>query len=118
MNNDNTSIRSIAQQLYLKIIGLIDMPAAAVDYLNTGGKLFYSTKKFRRIGLSGYRMYNENSKDDQATKDTPLDKFLSDKSRQENPNISLFKWAQLCNCSRNCGEKHVPVFTGLPILPV
>ena len=76
VNNDNTSIRSIAQQLYLKIIGLIDMSAAAVDYLNTGGKLFHSTKKFRRIGLSGYRMYNENAKDNQATKETPLDKFL------------------------------------------
>ena len=43
---------------------------------------------------------------------------MGDKRRQENPYISLFKWAQLCNCSKNCGEKHIPVFTGLPTLPV
>ncbi|XP_066927171.1 uncharacterized protein [Clytia hemisphaerica] len=32
--------------------------------------------------------------------------------------MTLYKWAQLCVCSPNCNRSHVPVFTGLPTLPV
>ena len=74
VNSDVTSIRSIAQQLLLKMIGLIDMPAA-VDFMNSGGHLFHCTRQFRRMGLSGYRYVNCNPKDGNVTKDTPLIDF-------------------------------------------
>ena len=85
VNSNNTSVKSIAQQLLLKIIGLIDMPAAAVDYLNCGGQLYHCTRKFRRISLSGFRMLCLNSKDGKATKESPLDQFLGPKRREKYP---------------------------------
>ena len=118
VNGDVTSIKSIAQQLLMKIAGLIDMPAAAVDFMNCGGNLFHCTRRFRRIGLSGFRALNINQIEGKATRETPLDQFLSEKRRKKYPNITLYDWAQICNCSKNCGKKHVPVFTGIPTLPV
>ena len=74
--------------------------------------------KIRRIGLSGYRPLILNAKDGSVTKNTPLDQFLSDTRRQENPQISLLDWGKICNCRKNCGADHVPVFTGIPTCPI
>ncbi|XP_066914121.1 uncharacterized protein [Clytia hemisphaerica] len=118
VNSDVASVRSIAQQLILKIIGLIDMPAAAVDFLNCGGRLFHCTRQFRRIGLSGFRAINSKFSDGDATKETPLEKFLSEKRRIRYPNMTLYNWAQICVCTPKCAKNHVPVFTGIPTLPI
>ena len=76
--------------------------------MNIGGKLQRCTRRFRRIGLSGYRPLTLNAKDGSVTKNTPLDQFLSDTRRQENPQISLWDWAKICNCRKICGADHVP----------
>ena len=102
----------------MKTIGMIDMPTASVDFMNCGGHLFHCTRQFRRIGLSGCRAINTNTSDGVATKTTPLERFLCPERRKQYPNITLYKWAQMCICSPRCGKSHVPVFTGLPALPV
>ena len=30
----------------------------------------------------------------------------------------MWDWAKICNCHKNCGEDHVPVFTGIPTCPI
>ena len=92
---------------------MIDTPGAAVDLIKIGGKLQRFTRRFRIIGLSGYRPLTSNAKHGSVTKNTPLDHFLSDTRRQENQQISLWDWAKICNCRKNCGADHVPVFTGI-----
>lgn len=51
----NASVRSIAQILLLKTVGMVDTPGSAVDFINTRSKLYHCSRKFKRIGLSGYR---------------------------------------------------------------
>ena len=116
--SDQTSVRSLAQRLLLKTVGMIDVPAAAADFLNSGGHLYHCTRRFRRIGLSGFRPLSTDGKDGLATKKTAIDQFLNEERRVENLNIALYDWAQICNCRPNCGSDHTPVFTGLPMKPV
>ena len=89
INSNVTSGRSIAQQLLMKMIGLIDMPAASVDFLNCGGHLFHCSRQFRRIGLSGYRLVNSSSINGNLTRETPLERFLSPKRRNQFPNMTI-----------------------------
>ena len=114
--DEQSTVRNLAQRLLLKTVGMVDVPGAAADYINCGGKLLHCTRTFQNVGISGYRQLNLGAKDGALTKDTPLDKFLSEKRRQDNPNISLWDWAKQCKCACKCD--HVPVFTGLPVKPV
>ena len=43
----------------MKIVGIVDVPAAAADFINTGGQLYHSTHDMRRVGLSGFRPLKE-----------------------------------------------------------
>ena len=85
----NSTSRSVAQKLLMKIVGMVDISGACADYMNTGGKLYHSTRRISRMGLSGYRMFDPSAKDGQLTKSTPLDKFLSAERRSQDPNITL-----------------------------
>ena len=114
--DEQSTVRNLAERLLLKTVGMVDVPGAAADYINCGGKLLHCTTTFQNVGISGYRQLNLGAKDCALTRDTPLDKFLSEKRRQDNPNISLWDWAKQCNCACKCD--HVPVFTGLPVKPV
>ena len=62
--NDSTSVKSLCQRLLLKIVGYVDCPEACADFLNTGGKLYRCTRKFRRVGLSGYRTLDQDAVDE------------------------------------------------------
>ncbi|XP_066920336.1 uncharacterized protein [Clytia hemisphaerica] len=108
------SLKSVAQKLLLKTVGFVDTPSSAADYINTKGKLYSCSRRFKRIGLSGFRLFDPNGKDGKVTKDTIIDKFLSDKRREENPYITLYDWAKKCDCAKKspCNKDHVPVFTG------
>ncbi|XP_066910881.1 uncharacterized protein [Clytia hemisphaerica] len=108
------SLKSVAQKLLLKTFGFVDTPSSAADYINTKGKLYSCSRRFKRIGLSGFRLFDPNGKDGKVTKDTIIDKFLSDKRREENPYITLYDWAKKCDCAKKspCNKDHVPVFTG------
>ena len=89
--SDQTTVRCLAQRLLLKAIGMIDTPAAAADFMNTGGKLQRCTRNFNKVGLSGYRQL-KNSREKRninATRETPLDKFLSERRCAENSTITL-----------------------------
>ena len=99
--DEQTSVRSLAQKMLMKMIGMVDVSAACADYMNTGGKLTRCTRKVRRIGLSGYRKLKETSGSSTVvTQSTPLDKFLSDDRRLANPELSLWEWAKICNCNK------------------
>ena len=50
--DENTPIRSLAQKLLMKMVGMIDVSGATADYMNVGGKLHHSTRRIRRVGLS------------------------------------------------------------------
>ncbi|XP_057294620.1 uncharacterized protein LOC130623148 [Hydractinia symbiolongicarpus] len=116
----NASVRSIAQRLLLKTVGMVDTPGSAADFINTRSKLYHCSRKFKRIGLSGYRTLKmQNDCSGTVTNSTPLDKFCGDDRRQNLPAITLFDWAKICDCAKStsCGQDHVPVFTGLPIYP-
>ena len=114
VSNENTGMKSVAQKLIMKIIGFVDVSAAAVDYMNTGGKLYHCTRRWKRIGLSGYRTLDKSGVDGNITKSGVLDKFLSEKRRLVDPEISLWDWAKQCDCPAHfkCGSDHVPLFTG------
>ena len=46
---EQSTVRNLAQRLLLKTIGMVDTPAACVDYLNINGKLHHCTRRFRNI---------------------------------------------------------------------
>ena len=66
----NTSVRSLAQRLLMKMIGIVDISGAAADYMNVSGKLHHSTRRIRKIGISGYRLIAPGN-DGNATRETP-----------------------------------------------
>eukprot|EP00111_Clytia_hemisphaerica_P019677 TCONS_00058076-protein len=108
------SLQSVAQRLILKTVGNVDTPSSAANFINVKGKLYNCSRRFKRIGLSGFRLFDPKAKNGEVTKQNTLDKFLSDTRREQNPNISLFDWAKKCDCPKrtSCGIDHVPVFTG------
>ena len=110
----NSSLKSIAQKLLLKSVGIVDTPGPAADFLNTGNILYRCSRRFRRIGLSGYRVLDTRATRGIVSKKSPLDDFLSEKRRIEMPDITLYDWAKICNCPKStpCGLDHVPLFTG------
>ena len=115
--NDQSTVRNLAQRLLLKTVGMVDISAAAADFMNCGGKLQRCTRNFNIVGLSGYRQLKGSVNDDgnTITKDTPLDKFLSQKRRDHDPTINLWDYSKQCNCK--CGIDHVPLFTGITLKP-
>ena len=117
-SDPNSSLKSIVQKLLMKILGKIDTPAAAADFINVGGKLYHSTRHFQSVGLSGYRPISKKIDGDNLTQSIPLDRFLSKERRDKNPTISLYDWTKECNCRTKCCHDHVPVFTGVIINPV
>ena len=79
--------------------------------------MHHCTRTFQQnVGISVYQQLNICAKNGALTKDTPLDKFLSEKRRHDNPNISLWAWSKQCNCA--CKNDHVRVFTGVTVKPV
>ena len=111
----NSTLKSISQKLLLKSVGIVDTPGAAADFLNTGNILYRCSRRFRRIGISGYRVLDvQADKDGKVSKKSALDDFLKVERRNENPTITLYDWAKICNCpkSKQCGLDHVPIFTG------
>ena len=109
-------MKNLSQRLLLKIVGFIDLPEAAADFINTEGRLVRCTRNFRKVGLSGYRVIDTSTSGGNLTRNSVLDKFLSDGRRLSNPDITLYDWAKICNC--NCKCMHVPVFTGALSKPV
>ena len=61
-------MKSIAQKLLLKSVGIVDTPSIAADFINTGTNLYKCSRRFRRIGLSGYRSFNKDYANGTATK--------------------------------------------------
>ena len=49
---EESTFKSLAQHLLLKTVGTVDVSGAAVDFINTGGRLHYYTRNFTMIGLS------------------------------------------------------------------
>ena len=112
--SEDASVRQLAQQLLLKIVGMVDVPAAAADLILSGGKLYRCSRNFSRIGLSGFRaLRDEPGQDGTVTCRTPLDRYLE---KSVGGGLSLWEWATVCqNASQcSCGRRHVPVFTGKP----
>ena len=114
--SEESTVKNLAQRLLIKTVGMVDVPGAAADFINTGGRLHRCTRNFNPIGISGMRTLNVTGEDGTATRQSRLDKFLSEKRREEQPDITLWDWAKKCNCK--CKVDHVPVFTGLPVKPV
>ena len=90
--------------MLLKSVGIVDTPSTAADFINTGNKLYKCSRRFRRIGLSGYRSFYKDHANGTATKKNVFDDFLSDKRRSRNPTITLYDWAKICNCPK---QNHV-----------
>ncbi|XP_066910877.1 uncharacterized protein [Clytia hemisphaerica] len=102
----STTIKNVAQRLLMKVVGVVDVPAAAADFINTGGHLYHSTNLTQRVGLSGYRQLNSKKSNgsEYATVETPLDKFLRQERREEDPEMTLYDWAKKCRCNYPCGR--------------
>ena len=56
--DSNISVKSIAQKVLLKAAGIVDTLSSAADFINTNEKLVQCSKRFRRIGLSGYPFFD------------------------------------------------------------
>ena len=111
----NTTLTSVAQKLLLKTVGIVDMPAPASDFMNIKNKLYRSSRKYNKVGLSGFRVLNDDpDENNRVSKSSVLDKFLGEERKHISPNITLWDWAKRCTCpaSHSCGQDHVPVFTG------
>ena len=116
-SDESTTVKNLCQRLLLKIVGFVDVPEAAADFINTGGKLVRCTRKFNSVGLSGYRLVDTSRSSNNLTRPNVLDKFLSEERRKSYPDITLYDWAKICKkCKCQC--MHVPVFTGARIYPV
>ena len=114
--NEQSTVRNLAQRLILKTVGMVDVPGSAAEYINCCANLILSTRTFKNVGISGYRQLNLGGNDGTLTRDIPLDKFLSEKRRHDNRNISL--WDRAKQCNGVCKTDHVPVFTGVAVKPV
>ena len=113
-SEENVTVKSVAQKLILKTVGAVDTPASAADFINIKGKLYHCSRKFRKIGLSGFRVFNsKGDKEGNVTNKSAIDGFLALERRKKFPDITLYEWAKICNCpSKNkCGKDHVPVIT-------
>ena len=116
-SDESTTVKNLCQRLLLKIVGYVDVPDAAADFINTGGKLVRCTRNFNYVGLSGYRQVDTSGMSENLTRSNVLDKFLSDDRRASYPDITLYDWAKLCKkCKCQC--MHVPVFTGARVYAV
>ena len=83
-------MKNLSQRLLLKIVGIIDVPEAAADFINTGGRLVRCTKNFRKVGLSGYREVDTSTSGGNLTRNSVLGKCLSDDRRLSNPDIGSY----------------------------
>lgn len=116
-SDESTTVINLCQRLLLKVVGYVDVPEAAADFLNTGGKLVRCTRNFNYVGLSGYRQVDTSGSTSNFTRPNVLDKFLSEERRASYPDITLYDWAKICKkCKCHC--LHVPVFTGGRLYPV
>ena len=80
----------------MKVVGYVDIPEAAADFLNTGSKLVRCTRNFNYVGLSGYRQVDTSSgSTSNFTRPNVLDKFLSEERRASYPDITLYDWAKI-----------------------
>lgn len=117
--DNSATVRSLAQRLLLRTVGMVDVPAAAADYILAGGALYHHTRVMRRVGLSGWRVLDVESEREhgKATRETPLDRFKTaaakNLEKKQKPS-TLWEWAQGCNCTpgAGCGSDHAPLFTG------
>ena len=50
--DDSNTVKILSQKLLFKIVGFIDVPKAATDFINTGGRLVRCTRNFRKVVLS------------------------------------------------------------------
>ena len=94
MSNESSTIKSIAQKLLLRIVGFIDVPETAVDFILT---LVRCSRKFNPVGISGYRMLDQSQKGENITKKNAMDKYLSDKNRD---GLSMYDYFKKCNCPK------------------
>ena len=74
-------MKNLCQRLLLNIVGFVDVPEAAADFINSGGKLVQCTRNFNYVGLSGYRQVDTSRSSDNLTRPSVLDKFLSEERR-------------------------------------
>ena len=51
------------------------------------------------------------------TRKSVFDQFMSEKRKQQYPEISLYDWAKICDQKCPCNCDHVPVFTGVLVKP-
>ena len=58
-SDESTTVKNLCQRLLLKLVGFVDVPEAAADFINTGGKLVRCTRNFNCVGLSGYRIHQD-----------------------------------------------------------
>lgn len=118
--DENASVRSLAQRLLLKTVGMVDIPAAAADLMLSGGKLTRATRRVNRFGLSGFRVMADKesaARTGKATKDNKYDRFHKAAADGElSPGYTLWEYASECK-SCNCGAPHAPLFTGRPYYP-
>ena len=106
---------SIAQKLLMKATGIVDTSSSPADFINTNGNLAQCSRRFRRVGLSGFRLFDlKGDSEGNITKKTPLEQYLSEERRKKNLDISAYDSAKQCNCSKSksCGRDHIPIFTG------
>eukprot|EP00111_Clytia_hemisphaerica_P009342 TCONS_00027422-protein len=115
-----TTVKNVTHRLLMQIVGIVDVPSAAADFINAGGQLYHSTNKIQRVGLSGYRQLNSKGpkNDENTTNETPLDQFLGESRRQEDPDRTLYDNSKICRCKPPCGRDHVPLFTGTDVKPI
>lgn len=87
----------------------MDIPSLAADFINSSGKLYSCCRRYKRIGLSGFRVFDPSGR--AGYKKSTFDKFLLNKRRDQDPNITLLDWAKKCDCPKrsSCGKDHVPV---------
>ena len=50
--NEQNTVRNHAKRLLLKTVRMVDVPGAAADYINCGGKLLHCTRTFQNVGIS------------------------------------------------------------------
>ncbi|XP_066930062.1 uncharacterized protein [Clytia hemisphaerica] len=69
----STTIKNVAQRLLMKVVGVVDVPAAAADFINTGGHLYHSTNLTQETWESP-----EDLKDEDEQFSDALAAFLND----------------------------------------
>ena len=104
--SDMANAKQLAQRLMMRIVGMTDVPAAEVDYMLSGGVMYHTSRRSKRIGLSDWKCIVPADEETGIVVSTKVfEKFTAEARHADHPDLSAWEFFSLNGV--------VPIFTGV-----